>query len=149
MATPTTNANVLDRLWSKIRVRSADECWPFVAAKTRGGRREVEYGSIQIATRHWRVNRLVLILHTAPEDCPREADEGIIEWLIRAARCYSHLDAAHSCDNGICCNPYHLKWEDHLDNVRNQFRRRRVEATDALGTQAATPADRRPSTTAA
>jgi|TARA_R110000822_G_scaffold300834_2_gene424368 DNA-binding XRE family transcriptional regulator len=33
--------------------------------------------------------------------------------------------ALHSCDNSVCCNPYHLSWgshQDNMDDMRNRDR---------------------------
>ncbi len=33
--------------------------------------------------------------------------------------------ALHSCDNRICCNPYHLDWGDHQQNMNEMKERER------------------------
>lgn len=71
------------------------------------------------------MNRLVLILKTAPQDCPIADDEALVAWIARANRFYAGQDASHGCDNSQCCNPEHLSWQAHTDNVHEQAQRRR------------------------
>jgi len=33
--------------------------------------------------------------------------------------------ARHNCDNPICCNPYHIIWGDHQDNMNDMKERER------------------------
>lgn len=117
------------RLWSKIDVRGPDDCWPWKAGVSRSGRREVDYGCIREGRRGtplWRANRLVLILKTAPTDVPRGNDEPFVEWLRRANRHYKFLEASHWCDVSMCCNPRHLDWMTHAENLKTQKLRERV-----------------------
>lgn len=93
------------------------------------GRREVNYGSIKeggAGSRVWRANRLSLLLKTAPIDCPRDDGEDVVAWLRRANRAVDHLEASHLCDVSMCCNPQHLEWLTHTENVKLQRLRERA-----------------------
>lgn len=128
---------LVERLWSRIAVGAADACWPWQAGRSRGGEREVDYGSLRQGkagtpdTKCWRVNRLVLLLKTAPADIPRDESEAFEDWLRRADRHYRGLDASHLCDVSLCCNPAHLEWQDHCLNVKQQRDRRRARREEA------------------
>lgn len=131
MRATSTRGSLLDRLWRKVDRRGPDECWLWTAGSSRSGRREVNYGEIReggLGSRMLRANRLVLLLKTAPTDVPRDADESLVDWLRRANRWYAHLDAAHMCDVSLCCNPEHLKWKTHADNISDQRLRERANA---------------------
>ena len=101
------------------------------------------YGKIQEGARGsrvWRVHRLVLLLATAHVDVPRDPDEPIEQWLRRANRFYRDqgLQAAHQCDNSLCCEvgPLHLIWESQSANIKRQRereRRRREAQSLAVG----------------
>jgi hypothetical protein len=123
-------STLLERFHAKVLRRSASECWPWTAGVSRSGRREVDYGAIRYGgktRRILRANRLALMLHTAPIDVPRDDTESFDDWFRRVERCYRGLEAAHECDNSMCCNPAHLSWQTHTDNVREQ-RKRKVAA---------------------
>lgn len=121
--------DLVTRFRSKVQRRGADDCWLWIGGVSRSGRREVDYGTIREGargTRLWRANRLALLLHTAPTDCPRDDGEDVVTWLRRANRAVRHLEASHSCDVSMCCNPRHLEWLTHADNVRLQRLRDRA-----------------------
>lgn len=73
----------MDRLWAKVDVKTDKECWPWRAAKTKGG-----YGVFYVAGIQGLATRTVFINHTGAL---------IGEWHI-----------LHKCDNPPCCNPGHL-----------------------------------------
>jgi hypothetical protein len=124
--------SLVERLWASIERRDQNECWPWTAGKSKSGRRNVYYGHLtqgrrrQYGGRHWRAHRLVLILKTAPVDVPQDPGEEFLVWLTRADRFYKGLDAAHTCDYSLCCNPEHLAWESHQENVERQKARQRT-----------------------
>lgn len=120
---------LVERLWSKIERGAPDACLPWRAGASRSGYREVYYGHLREGrpSKTWyRAHRLVLMLKTGPTDCPIDDGESIIEWLRRVARCYDHLEASHTCDMSLCCNPEHLEWQTHTENVTSQTKRRRA-----------------------
>lgn len=126
----TSAASLVARLWAKIEVKGPDECWPWRAGTSLSGRRKVRYGLLREGGskgRRWRAHRLVLLFKTAEAEVPRDDGEPFEDWLKRANRVYEEFEASHTCDNSMCCNPRHLAWELHIDNVKNQRRRRADE----------------------
>lgn len=91
----------MERFWSKVEVRGADECWPWTAASTRSGNNpELRYGMFWFGERVQKAHRVAYILTFG-----RLSDETVL---------------CHSCDYGLCCNPAHL-WEGtHGDNARDR-----------------------------
>lgn len=80
--------------WSRVDRRGPDECWPWkgrVMASRRG------YGRLTFSGRMIGAHRMALSLSTGG-DCPG-------------------LFACHRCDNPVCCNPAHLFWGTHQDNM--------------------------------
>jgi hypothetical protein len=117
-------STLLARLNAKIERLGPDECWPWRGAQSRGKGRETPCGIIReggLSTRVLRVNRLLLLLSELSADI----DAGDLLPLLRTLnRLHAHEDASHECDMSLCCNPKHLKWEAHIDNVTNAARRR-------------------------
>lgn len=86
-------------LWSRVSIGDVDECWPWIGATAPGG-----YGSFRFDGKAYRANRVALAV-TVGE---------------------SRLDALHLCDNPSCCNPNHLMWGDHKENMRQANERNRI-----------------------
>jgi hypothetical protein len=89
------------RFWSKVDMRTPEECWPWQASLHPSG-----YGRFKIASYTTvSASRTALIIKTRAEP------EGLF--------------ACHTCDNPICCNPAHLYWGTHSDNMRDKVARGR------------------------
>jgi hypothetical protein len=101
-------------------------CWQFRGTHSRGGRREVGYPNIRLGPASlpaFRVNRLVLLLGEVPQrTLARGTEADLLLWVLSLNRAHRSADAAHQCDaaglGAACCNPSHLAWEAHTDNVR-------------------------------
>lgn len=80
------------RFWSKVDIRSEDECWVW---KT--GRISTGYGEFSYNRRPILAHRFAVML--------REPIDG--------------LHVLHTCDNPPCCNPKHLRVGTNYDNVQD------------------------------
>ena len=97
------------RFWSKVDIRTPEECWEWQASLHTSG-----YGRFKIASYTTvMANRFALVIQTG---------EDRIERL-----------ALHHCDNPRCCNPHHLYWGTHTDNMRDKVRRGRHVSGDQSG----------------
>lgn len=76
---------VAPRFWSKVKVGSWRQCWPWTGAVRR---KDEGYGAFWLDGRHQPANRVALVLSGV------EVPEGMV--------------ACHRCDNPCCCNPNHL-----------------------------------------
>jgi len=87
-----------NRLWAKVLVTDADECWPWLATKNNKG-----YGllSIDAKTGKKLAHRIVYTLTKG------NIPDGLV--------------VMHSCDNPSCCNPAHLSCGTQLDNMRDKL----------------------------
>jgi len=104
------------RIYSKIDIKGADECWPFK------GSRDVEgygYCSSRIAGTN-KAHRLVLWL---------EGHE------------IAGKPILHSCDNPPCCNPAHLRVGTHAENENDKDSRGRRPFGEASALAKMTEAD--------
>ena len=96
-----------NNFWSKVLIRSQDECWPYQGART-GGRNGETYGIYsrlrsEPGKRNVYAHRLAYCLENGldPDELPRTT-------VIR-----------HRCDNPVCCNPRHLESGTQADNAND------------------------------
>lgn len=89
-----------DLFWQRVAVSASDQCWPWQRTVTKAG-----YGVFGHNRKLIYAHRYALFLHT--HEMP------------------SHLSAIHSCDNPPCCNPHHLRWGTHAENMRDIVLKRR------------------------
>lgn len=97
------------RFWSKIDIRTPEECWEWQASLHTSG-----YGRFKLSSyRTANANRIALVIQTGEDQLDRMA--------------------LHTCDNRRCCNPHHLYWGTHTDNMRDKSRRGRWRGGDQRG----------------
>ncbi len=108
-----------ERFWAKVDATGGPEaCWPW-----RAGRHKQGYGRFTPPG-----GPLSLAHRVACELAHGPAPTGI--------------DALHACDNPPCCNPAHLRWATHAENMRDMLRRGRsgravLAAADVLAIRSA------------
>jgi hypothetical protein len=89
--------------WKRVdKTGGPNACWPWTGRvmTKRGG-----YGRLKFLGREVGAHRFALEITTG------ESPAGLF--------------ACHSCDNPICCNPQHLRWGTHQDNVNDKVSRGR------------------------
>lgn len=91
----------MELFWKNVDVKGKDDCWPWKKGKTKLG-----YGSLWLDGKSLRAHRVALSLETGE---PTDSD----------------LCALHSCDNPSCCNPSHLRWGTHTENMQDAVLRKR------------------------
>jgi len=101
---PRKIASIEDRFWKKVNKAGEDDCWEWMATKTRGG-----YGSIGIGSRE----RGKEMAHRA-------------SYRIHYGEIPDGLWVLHSCDNRSCVNPKHLRLGTALDNTNDAIIRNRL-----------------------
>lgn len=99
------------RFWSKVDIGAPEDCWEWQASLHASG-----YGRFKIASYTTvMANRMALVIHTGEDRLDRFA--------------------CHTCDNPRCCNPHHLYWGTHSDNMRDSFDRNRRQSIDQAGSR--------------
>ena len=93
--------NPVDRFWEKVDVRSLDECWPWLTGCNWKG-----YGKFWLDGRSRQAHQLAYEYFFG-EPIPVGSD------------------TMHSCDNPICCNPFHLSPGSRKDNHQDRARKGR------------------------
>lgn len=97
----------IGRFWSKVQRGTPDECWPWTASDYRDGYGQFHAGGRSPKGRPLRANRVVAFLQYGPPPTPTH-------------------QALHHCDTPSCCNPSHIYWGTHADNMRDRSVRERL-----------------------
>lgn len=100
MGVPTIDPN---EFWARVDRGPDSECWPW-----RHGRHAAGYGVLYVDREQVLAHRMALVLTVGQptEDQPH---------------------ALHSCDNPPCCNPSHLRWGTHAENMGDARERGRAK----------------------
>ena len=107
MSGPRLDSDAVDRFWSCVDYGDPDECWPWMARRTRKG-----YGSFQVDGRPHGAHRIAVFIATG-------------EWA-------GKLLVLHSCDRPPCCNPAHLRIGTEKDNAADRILRPKPHATHGV-----------------
>lgn len=103
MANPPNDTITPDaeaRFWVKVDRRGPDECWPWIAHVNEHG-----YGRFMLNGKSCGAHRVAL--------------------LLSGGGGFGGAFALHSCDNPPCCNPAHLRWGTHRENMDEMILRGR------------------------
>lgn len=87
-------ANIIERFWSYVSIRTANECWPWTRGCFESG-----YGQYRVGPRKMKAHRVAFE-------------------LTHGRRPFDLV--LHSCDNPPCCNPAHFFEGSHADNAADR-----------------------------
>lgn len=96
---PPLKDSDLDRFWSKVDRRGADECWPWLSGSSNFGHGRFVLGG-HLHSQH----RVAYTIHYGP---------------IPEGEGYHGTVVMHSCDNPGCCNPRHLVLGTQQENAQD------------------------------
>jgi hypothetical protein len=102
-------AQRLERFWAKVAIGNSGDCWNWTASLTSSGYGRFKLCSYEMVT----ASRVALIAHTGDEPVG--------------------LMVLHTCDNAACCNPGHLYFGTHQDNMDDKVARGRCRSGDQAG----------------
>ena len=84
----------MERFWQKVVKGKSNSCWLWTACT------DGIYGSVRIRNRNYKAHRVAFLLGNSVE--------------------LSGMNANHTCDNPLCCNPQHLWSGTNGDNNRDR-----------------------------
>ena len=99
------DTRLTDRFWLNVDIGTIAECWPWTK-----GRHARGYGWCTYNSKSWCAHRLAYLLYYHSY-----GNQAAIAGLV----------IRHTCDNPICCNPYHLLSGTQYDNMNDKVLRNR------------------------
>lgn len=115
------DAHDIARFWSKVDVVGEADCWLW-----RAGVRPDGYGDFKV-----RLKDHSLGAHRVAYAIFSSGNLSVLDGLV----------VRHSCDNRLCCNPFHLSTGTHADNVMDRVRRGRSAIGEGNGRHKLTEPD--------
>lgn len=98
---PSLTKKQITRFWNNVHIMdNTNECWCWNASISFGG-----YGQVSLCGQNWKAPRIAYYLHYGIDPL----DKMIL----------------HSCDNRLCCNPYHLRTGNCKENMQDAIIRGR------------------------
>lgn len=88
--------NTVDDFWAKVDRAGENDCWPWKEGLWQNG-----YGRFKLNYKSIRAHRYALE-------------------LVKGPPISVNLLALHECLDRRCCNPKHLYWGTHQDNMRDR-----------------------------
>lgn len=95
------------RFWSKVQVRSRQECWLWQAGKDKDG-----YGNFWISPQNQKAHRVAY-----------KIEFGFFD---------ESLQVLHKCDNPSCVNPFHLFLGTAIDNIKDMMNKGRQNKGESI-----------------
>ena len=95
----------IDRFWERVAIRSKNKCWEWQAGLN-SKKPGYNYGLFYVNKGSTLAHRLALSFHQNK--------------LVN-----SKMEVMHTCDNPLCCNPYHLLEGTHKENMQDMNRKNR------------------------
>lgn len=95
------------RFWSKVKIGTQSECWPWIGGGFRNG-----YGSVTYLAKKRIAHRLAYFFTYGPFN--------------------QSLDCCHKCDNPSCCNPNHLFLGSAKENMADCLKKGRCKRASGV-----------------
>ena len=89
-----------EKLWDRVKKGAEDECWEYRGSFSWDGHSRIEVAGLRF------------LVHRVAYESTKE---GIPPDMV----------VMHSCDNGMCCNPKHLKLGTARDNIDDMIQKKR------------------------
>jgi hypothetical protein len=101
-------ANTIETFWSRVDIKSEDECWNWTWGKHKEG-----YGRFKYQNKEFQTHRF--------------------SYLISYGNLDPNLLVCHKCDNPSCVNPKHLFLGTFKDNAQDRSNKGRCGRKGAIG----------------